>query len=1263
MQKITEIRLVNGGVDAQTSINLVEKNMVVNAVNVRRGLSDEQKDNEIQSIKDSAEVSLLSSLLGDERVGSNQFTLVGKTSYDETHKMYLFFQSTPKNIIVELDTLTNGAVVIRRDTSNIFNFTSSTYVSATVNNNLLIWASGNTEVMYTNLTTNVNVSNKKEVTLITEPIVPPLMVKRISDSSKTNILQEKTMQFCIRFKNSDNLISVLNFRSETIIPRKKLEGVSSLGLLNGVEITFHPDSIIPSNWAQIDIVAKYVDENIYYVIKSYKSDVAADAAQVSSFISGSSSLVYQFWGDNIIETLDSASASKLFDSIPIKSSHVAIADNRLLVANNTEGYDTTTSNPIVNVTLNEFDTSTSPSYLNACQVYLLVSCNLDLLPDTVNCFYGSFVICTGSGSTFKMYSLPKQYNKLRFQTEFGLVDSSTKYYLRYATNKDNTTTVQKGTFYNLPKYTSTESLVLLDSPTTWVYTGLPAFTGWHSATGNIQTDDVLKVLSQIHETQVIQRSGSYDYMGVFKVSMADIFDSGYTQLNLISDSSIKYDAFYPFSGGSKYRFFMPDSIYDYGIKYYDEALRSSGVEKLGSITIPKDKVISRKLIESIQFEMPIGSANIPDWAKYYSLTMSKNKSCQRFINFSPDLIKAAFRDNDGAIVFEGDGINNIAGKSFFGLAIPLQSFSNDNIGYEYTEGDTIKLVVGQLHYSDYNKYFSFPIKGIYNSHIIIDSGALSTDENNIGAYLSTGVSQIQISGSDAKLNFFDTYNNLYTKRQERIFATILVGQQTDSQQYEIGAVGPVSDFPPPFGYRYLGALFIDTSLDRRKFIMQGDTYTQSRSSYGGAFTALSIRPNENGGVYRFVWVDIFGRIAPFDSVGQKYVPTQIRWGNALNALSKVNGISSFDASDYKVIDLNSKSINAMEVANNVGSYNGNMLLVWTNNNTYMAAVGKQELYNANGDTGAIAAAPNVINTINQLNGGWGCMSPRSVALGKQGVFWVDIKKRAVLHMLGSEISEISNNKAKRVFGRILKDIESINSSTSNALMISGAYDNKHNQYLVHFPDSSVSGVDNKPVLPSLNSDSIIKTAPNPIDFYYREPSVYMYDADIKAWSGVRFDNEEPMSINNQVYSWNPITHKLYENNQASSTKKSIIAIPFNDKYPATKAPLAIKLNASTPPSETYIVAKESPSVTFDNDATIQVATTSDWIDREGEYMCYVTRDRLTFGDTEGGDLPTFDEASVKGDRPKGKCLFVVMVWWEDFSLTSVSLANEISSGH
>lgn len=1264
MQKITEIRLLNGGVDAQTAINLIEKNMVVNAVNVRRGLSSEQKDNEIQAIQDSAEVSLLTSLLGDEQVGANKFVLVGKTAYDETRKLYLFYQSTPKNLIVELDTFNNTAVVIRRDTSNIFNLTSSSYVSASVNNNLLIWASGNEEVMYTNLTTNINVANRSQVTLITEPVVPPLMVKRISDSSKTNILQEKTMQFSIRIKNADNLLSVLNFRSETIIPRKKLEGVSSLGLLNGVEITFHPDSIIPSNWSQIDIIAKYVEENVYYVIKSYKSSVSTDATEVANFISGSSHLTYQFWGDNIVETLDSASATKLFDSIPIKSSHVAVADNRLLLANNTEGYDTTTSNPIVDVTLNEFDASTS-GFWEAHDVYCLVSCNLDLLPDTKNCFYASFVICSGSGTSFKMYSLPREYNKLRFQTETGIVDSTTKLLLRHATLTEGTSILEKNYFYNIPYTSGIESLIMLDTPNTWSSSGLPPFTGWHSASGDANTDDVLKILSQIHETDVKQRSGSYDYMGIFKVRSADSLSSSSTntQLYISSSPSVKYDAFYLSPSDYHYRFFMPNSAYDYGIKYYDSALRSSGSEKLGSFTTRSYNPQSRKLVESVEFDLPIASANIPSWAKYYSLTMSKNKSCQRFINFSPDLIKAAFRENDGSISIQGDAINNIAGKSFFGLAIPLQSLTRDNIGYEYTEGDTILLsTVGSVTSLPNEKEFSFPIKGIYNGHIIIDSGDLSKDENNVGAYLSSAIPQIEFDSSGAYCFFRPSglFDNYYKRRQERIFATILVGQQTDIQQYEIGAVGPVET---GISFKYLGALYIDPSLDRRKFIFNGDCYTQSRASYGGAFTALSIRPNENGGVYRSVWVDIFGRIAPFDSVGQKVVPTQIRWGNASNALSQVNGISSFDSSDYKVIDLNSKSINAMEVANNVGSYNGNMLLVWTNNNTYMAAVGKQEMYNANGDTGAIASAPNVINTINQLNGGWGCMSPRSVALGKQGVFWVDINKKAVLHMLGSEISEISNDKAKRVFNTILKDVENINNATTNAMVISGAYDNKHNQYLVHFPDTNIVGIDNKPPLPSLNNDSFIKTAPNPLDFYYKESSVYIYDADIKAWSSVRFDNEEAMSINNKLYSWNPVLHKLYENNIGSSTSKSIIAIPFNDKYPATKSPLALKITASVPPDETYIVTKESLGVSITGDSTIQVASTSDWIDREGEYMCYITRDRLTFGNTEGGGLPTFDEAGVKGDRPKGKCLFVVMAWWQDFSLTSVSMVNEVSSGH
>jgi hypothetical protein len=122
----------------------------------------------------------------------------------------------------------------------------------------------------------------------------------------------------------------------------------------------------------------------------------------------------------------------------------------------------------------------------------------------------------------------------------------------------------------------------------------------------------------------------------------------------------------------------------------------------------------------------------------------------------------------------------------------------------------------------------------------------------------------------------------------------------------------------------------------------------------------------------------------------------------------------------------------------------------------------------------------------------------------------------------------------------------------------------------------------------------------------------------------------------------------------------MITIPFNDKYPATKAPLALRLDATRAPDEVWVQA--DTNTRFDllsgSVGSVQVANVGDWQYREGDWLCYVLRDRMSRNATSPTD---WNVSGLNGTRLKGKNLSVVLIWYKTnghFSATSCSLAYE-----
>ena len=86
-------------------------------------------------------------------------------------------------------------------------------------------------------------------------------------------------------------------------------------------------------------------------------------------------------------------------------------------------------------------------------------------------------------------------------------------------------------------------------------------------------------------------------------------------------------------------------------------------------------------------------------------------------------------------------------------------------------------------------------------------------------------------------------------------------------------------------------------LFRSTATIDGDFYAQARTASTGGFPCMSNMTNES---IPHQLNNNLGRVALLDTIGQKSLPTAIRWSNTFIPSAETNGYASFDALDIKV---------------------------------------------------------------------------------------------------------------------------------------------------------------------------------------------------------------------------------------------------------------------------------------------------------------------------------------------------------------------------
>lgn len=184
--------------------------------------------------------------------------------------------------------------------------------------------------------------NYKDLSIIREPPRYPIEIRKLLSTDEVNIPDQTTnqiarygFQFSYRFLYKDGSLSVLAPYSQ-LVP---FNTTTDEDAFDTVEVKIPKRQRIPNEVDEVQLLVRDPQTNNWGIFKVYRRDVDSATIIAHNLLGGPIALTTYFYNAYGISLIQEAEGLKQFDSIPIKSKAMEIAQNRLFLGNNLEGYD------------------------------------------------------------------------------------------------------------------------------------------------------------------------------------------------------------------------------------------------------------------------------------------------------------------------------------------------------------------------------------------------------------------------------------------------------------------------------------------------------------------------------------------------------------------------------------------------------------------------------------------------------------------------------------------------------------------------------------------------------------------------------------------------------------------------------------------------------------------------------------------------------------------------------------------------------------
>lgn len=448
--------------------------------------------------------------------------------------------------------------------------------------------------------------------------------------------------------------------------------------------------------------------------------------------------------------------------------------------------------------------------------------------------------------------------------------------------------------------------------------------------------------------------------------------------------------------------FKSDSSYRLGVVFFDEAGRKSGVvtnDDLDTDGKPKLKaVIPDRAFGTISFITDINwsldnlnsNSEIPSWAKYYSVVLTKSLRTSSFIQLKADGFAYITKNSTTGELTPTQAVYN---SSFFGIGIDVKSMFSNGIGYSYNEGDVIKI------YKDgVTTPFILAIKAQFGNYVVADLadiGALTTPTSIAGIY-------------EIYTPYTQSFNEFY---------------------YEMGSMYQINNAGTGTrAYSTLGGSF------------KGDITLLQRGPVGGTYLVEAMSPND---LYWKNWNTDSGRVNIVLDGKQVHKKTSVYWSNTIILGSEVNGLSTFDTLAQTQLPYELSSIQKLQLVSKVAA-EGTVMLAIGEQETASVYLGEAQIFDNTGNS-FLATTSGVIGNISIMRGAFGTINPESVVRYQGLVYWFDANRGSVVAYSSNGVTPISNNKMFKYFRKVGQDI------VGRGLNFYAGVDPYHNEILMFAP--------------------------------------------------------------------------------------------------------------------------------------------------------------------------------------------------------------------
>lgn len=651
------------------------------------------------------------------------------------------------------------------------------------------------------------------------------------------------------------------------------------------------------------------------------------------------------------------------------------------------------------------------------------------------------------------------------------------------------------------------------------------------------------------------------------------------------------------------------ATYQLSINFFDHAGRKCGILTNDALKIS----IGDREYDQITFTTAINwfldnlnaLIEIPDWAYYYSINITKCLTTRFFLQSRGRNITYATKD-----IATGDYEFNTAAyaANLDGVAIDITLLGSYGMGYAFSEGDIVNV------YIDGDST-------VYKLSVIAQDGVwIICELQDLGTLGDT---------ASPKTDFLF---QVYTPYKP----------STSEPYYEVGQIYKV-DNPTTSSRAY--SVVSGT--------ISGDITILTRNDGTSDYLTENMSPNDK---FPYNWNTNSGRPNFIDRIGQQVLTNSIAWSNVIIQGAKSNGLSTFDALDVKEVSLECGDISKLQVANKISDEQGTIMLAWCIHQTASLYLGETQLVGSS-QNAFVAQSTGVIGTINILQGSYGTSHPESVFEYLGLVFGFDILNGVFAQYSANGLEPVSRYKMTRFFRRYSKDY--LASSMNNLDNINGFHHIRSiinpftKEVLVTLPGLIYENYAN--VLPSYSSvPSYATSIINRFDIYDKLAKTMSFMVEENNW-GNNYEEMPEWSdyLQNQLYIFK--NGNLYIKdadtvnwNQSFGVNYPVrVCVSFNENPSAIKDVAGIGIEGSAIPDYTVLYS-DNPNIQI----TDLASTDEAWTNTEGVLYGKFLMDRLS-----PNQVGTPDQKLYIGDQIQGPYPLLMLEWQQYSQLFYLELLN------